>query len=88
MEIWALVISILSAIGTCVAAYFAFRANTPKIKVNVSKVSSFSIIKRKCKVKDFGTIMPGHGGVLDRFDSVIFTVPYVYLFLKFFPIIK
>lgn len=49
---------------------------------------SFSIIKRKCKVKDFGTIMPGHGGVLDRFDSVIFTVPYVYLFLKFFPIIK
>lgn len=46
MEIWALVISILSAIGTCVAAYFAFRANTPKIKVNVSKVSSFSIIKR------------------------------------------
>ena len=49
---------------------------------------SFSIIKRKCKVKDFGTIMPGHGGVLDRFDSVIFTVPYVYMFLKFFPIIN
>lgn len=48
---------------------------------------SFSIIKRKCKVKDFGTIMPGHGGILDRFDSVIFTVPYVYLFVKFFPII-
>lgn len=42
MEIWALVISILSAIGTCVAAYFAFRANTPKIKIEVKNVSSFS----------------------------------------------
>ncbi len=48
----------------------------------------FSVFKRKCGVKDFGNLMPGHGGVLDRFDSVIFVVPYVYLFLKFIPIIR
>ena len=44
----------------------------------------FSIIKRSCKIKDFGSIMPGHGGLLDRFDSVIFCIPVVYIFSQFF----
>ncbi len=48
----------------------------------------FSAIKRKCGVKDFGSLMPGHGGVLDRFDSVIFVSPYVYLFVKLITIIS
>lgn len=39
-----------------------------------------SKIKRYTGVKDFGNIMPGHGGVLDRFDSVIMTTPLVYYF--------
>lgn len=39
-----------------------------------------SYIKRILNIKDYGNIMPGHGGVLDRFDSIIFTAPFVYYF--------
>ena len=38
-----------------------------------------SAIKRYTSIKDFGHIIPGHGGVMDRFDSVLFTAPAVYL---------
>ena len=47
---------------------------------------SFSIIKRSCHIKDFGQVIPGHGGVLDRFDSVIFAAPFVYLLVMFLPL--
>lgn len=46
---------------------------------------SFSIIKRNENIKDFGNLIPGHGGILDRFDSVIFTAPYVYIILSLMP---
>jgi phosphatidate cytidylyltransferase len=47
---------------------------------------SFSLIKRSCKIKDFGSIFPGHGGFLDRFDSVIFAAPLIYFTGKYFAI--
>lgn len=40
---------------------------------------SASVIKRQFNVKDYGTIMPGHGGVMDRFDSVMFTLPTAFI---------
>lgn len=47
-----------------------------------------SKFKRIANVKDSGTIMPGHGGVLDRLDSVIFVAPFIFLFYQILPFIK
>ena len=41
-----------------------------------------SYLKRKAKIKDTGFILPGHGGLLDRVDGIIFAVPFAYLIFK------
>ena len=46
-----------------------------------------SIIKRQLGIKDYGKIMPGHGGIMDRFDSWIFVAPVLYIWNLCFPFI-
>ena len=66
-------------------------ANAVIIAIGASVISqlgdlSASCIKREFGIKDYGNIMPGHGGVMDRFDSLLFVAPFVCYMLMIFPI--
>ena len=47
-----------------------------------------SLIKRQADIKDYGSVMPGHGGVMDRFDSLLLTAPFVCAMLNIIPVIS
>ncbi|MCD7892029.1 MAG: phosphatidate cytidylyltransferase [Ruminococcus sp.] len=49
---------------------------------------SASLVKRQCGIKDYGKIMPGHGGLMDRFDSVLFVLPTFYAFVSLTGIVE
>lgn len=70
-----------------ISGYNANSAHTPLIYAIICAVGALvsmigdlaaSAIKRQQNIKDYGTLIPGHGGILDRFDSVIFTAPIIY----------
>ena len=89
---------VLGCIGGFALYGFIIQSVCPDVKVNyvaiiilasvISVVSQFgylvaSYIKRERGIKDFGFIFPGHGGVLDRFDSIIAVAPTIY-FITYF----
>ena len=46
---------------------------------------AFSLITRQYRIKDYGKVIPGHGGMLDRFDSMTFAAPALWLMVTLFP---
>ena len=48
---------------------------------------SFSAIKRQYDIKDYGNVFPGHGGFLDRFDSLYYVIPLTQLWMDLMPVI-
>jgi len=79
---------------SCVTSYFIAKftdvldsSNWLILSIIISVFGTFgdlieSKFKRQANVKDSGIIMPGHGGLLDRLDSIIFAAPFIYLFLR------
>lgn len=87
--------SIGGIVGSLIITYIFIKFNNIDKAISLMLLSLFcsimaqigdlsaSRIKRLVNIKDFGKIMPGHGGVLDRFDSILFTAPIVYYFMKY-----
>ncbi len=48
---------------------------------------AFSLLKRQHGVKDYGNLLPGHGGMMDRFDSMVFAAPMILLLVQIYPFI-
>ncbi len=81
--------------GAAFSIYYGF---SPKRVIIASVMGAFaaivgavgdlsaSMVKRQIGFKDYGKIMPGHGGLMDRFDSVLFVLPTFYIFMAFFGI--
>ena len=84
---------IVGAIGLSLIYGYFFHLGDPISIVIIALLGSIisqmgdltaSRIKRQAGIKDYGFIMPGHGGVLDRFDSIIFATPVVYYYVSIF----
>jgi len=85
--------AILAIATITLTGYFAFGMNDYISLIVISSLAAIagttgdlleSKLKRMAGVKDSGHIMPGHGGFLDRFDSLLLAIPFVWLYVKLF----
>ena len=95
---------LLTSAIICVAAFFLYQHYyAPQLHIDLVAVGAItlvgavlsvfgdllaSLIKRQAEIKDYGSIMPGHGGVMDRFDSFLLTAPFVYVMIRVWPVIS
>ncbi len=87
--IYAFILTKLNVIGGSISEYLLF-ACLGLIGALLSQLGDLfaSAIKRDSDIKDFGTIFPGHGGILDRFDSVVFIMPFIYYFMDYLNLMR
>ena len=82
--VYAMIAKNTGAIYADVTKFISIGIGTAILSI-ISQIGDFtaSSIKRTADTKDYGSILPGHGGILDRIDSVIFIAPFVYLIMHF-----
>ncbi len=79
---------VCAAMGTPITIYYRTLVCLMPFLSGASIIGdlSASIVKRQFQVKDYGSIMPGHGGIMDRFDSALMVAPLVYVISQHVPL--